>query len=321
MSFRSLLVRGLLLWWCLGCLLSYFWPNLFAGAFDPFVLSKPILRYLIVIIMFVIGCLLRPEELRQVWLRWPTVLAGTGIQYIAMPVLAWTLGTVFQLSGEDWIGLMMVACVPGAMASNVLTLIARGNVSYSISLTATATLLSPVVVPFMLFLTLHKEVALDPLEVFSTLVLTVVVPIVAGFSLCRVWKEFTRIMPFWGPVVANLTILWLIACVVGLNRDRLGQDTVVMVGILLLLNVLGYLSGYLGATGLRFPKPMRRALTIEVGMQNAGLGTTLALTLFEDQPGSAIPPALYTFGCMLTGTGLALFWGRGRETSTESIKY
>jgi BASS family bile acid:Na+ symporter len=118
-------------------------------------------------------------------------------------------------------------------------------------------------------------------------------------------------------VVANLVILWLIAVVVALNRHRLGQAGWDVLVALLAVNVLGYYAGYLGGMLLRLPEGMRRALTIEIGMQNAGLGTTLVLQLFPEQPAAAIPPALYTFGCMLTGTLLARWWA-WRDGSTET---
>jgi BASS family bile acid:Na+ symporter len=114
-------------------------------------------------------------------------------------------------------------------------------------------------------------------------------------------------------LIANLAILWIIAAVVGLTRDKLAQFDVVIVGALLGVNLLGYTAGYAGGLGLKLDESMRRALTLEVGMQNAGLGAMLATELFSDKPGVAIAPAMYTFGCMLTGTILARIWA-GRSS-------
>lgn len=307
---QSLVERWLLLWLCLSSLVAYLWTRLFPGAFDPFVASRSSLVYLIAGIMFAIGCLLPRDEVQRLARRWPTVLIGTILQYTTMPLLAYILGLLFVRDRNLFIGLMLVGCVPGAMASNVLTLAARGNVSYSISLTTLATILSPLVVPFTLYLTLHTRANVDPWETFRTLMWTVVLPVIGGYLICRFSPSFAAIMKRWGPVLANLLILWVIAVVVGINRDRLGQTTVLMAALLLLLNVLGYAAGYFGSGCLRFPEPMRRALTIEIGMQNAGLGAALATRLFEDCPTATIPPALYTFGCMLTGTILAHWWSR-----------
>ncbi len=117
----------------------------------------------------------------------------------------------------------------------------------------------------------------------------------------------------------QLAILLIITTVVALNRDRLEQITGVLIVVLLLLNSLGYLAGYTGARVLRLDEGMRRALSLEIGMQNAGVGTSLAMSLFE--PASAIPTAAYTFGCMLTGTLLAQWWAwfsDVRQTRSEN---
>lgn len=316
----SLLERYLLVWLVLLSGVSLFWDGFSPSAFDPFVGTKPLLPVLIAATMFSVGCLLPRDEVRRIARRWPSVLGGTAIQYTAMPLLAYGIGRSLELAPEAMIGLMMVGCVPGAMASNVLTLLARGNVTYSVSLTTSATLLSPLVVPLVLQWTLRAQVELDALKVCLSLIQQVVVPVVAGYTLCRFSERFERRMRTWGPVVAHLTILWIIAVVVALNRPALQgalglggspeAGAATLLGSLALLNLLGFTAGYLGGVLLRFPEGMRRALTLEVGMQNAGLGTVLALELFPDQPSAAIPPAIYTFGCMLTGTALAGIWAR-----------
>jgi len=123
-----------------------------------------------------------------------------------------------------------------------------------------------------------------------------------------------------GRAIANLVILWIIAVVVGKNREPLLALDARLFAALLLLNGLGYTIGYLGGYGVRLPESMRRALTLEVGMQNAGLGATLATELFPDRPEIALPPALYTFGCMLSGTLLARYWARKPLEKTEPNK-
>ena len=98
--------------------------------------------------------------------------------------------------------------------------------------------------------------------------------------------------------------------VVGMNRDRLPQLTPPLFLALLAVNGVGYVAGYTSGLSMRLPEAMRRALTLEVGMQNAGLGAFLATEFFPNHPTAAIPPALYTFGCMFTGTLLATAWAR-----------
>jgi BASS family bile acid:Na+ symporter len=233
-----------------------------------------------------------------------------------MPFLAYVFGNWFDLDPQFRLGVIMVGCVPGAMASNVLTLAARGNVSYSVSLTTCSTLLSPLVVPFALGMTLGTSQQLNPWDVGIKLLAEVAGPVIIGHLLCRRFPRMDAAMRHVAPVVANLTILWLIAVVVALNRKTLHSvfepqyrdAALVMVAALLAINLFGYLAGYLGGVALRIDDAMRRALTLEIGMQNAGLGTYLVLQLFPNDPAAAIPTALYTFGCMFTGALLAQLW-------------
>ncbi|HUT10971.1 MAG TPA: bile acid:sodium symporter family protein [Thermoguttaceae bacterium] len=303
-----MLERFLLLWLTLLGLLAYGWTEWLPAVRDPFVGSQPYLDWLIAATMFAIGSLLPRDEVRQVARQWPMVFGGTAIQYLSMPVLAYGIGRLFGFEGPTLVGVIMVGCVPGAMASNVLTLAARGNVSYSVSLTTSATLLSPLMVPLALKCALGQWKPFPAGEVSLSLLTTVVLPVVAGHMLSRMYRPFEAVARRVGSTVANLTILWIIAVVVALNRERLAHIDAAILWALLAVNLAGYLAGYGGGRLLRLPRPMRRALTLEVGMQNAGLGTWLVLKVFEDEPTTAIPTAIYTFGCMFTGTILARLW-------------
>ncbi|HTN74974.1 MAG TPA: bile acid:sodium symporter family protein, partial [Pirellulaceae bacterium] len=241
----------------------------------------------------------------------PAVISGTAVQYLSMPLLGYWMGKAWQLSDDNFIGIVMVGCVPGAMASNVLTLNARGNASYSVGLTTLATMLSPLVVPLALGLTLQRwdTEQIDLLwQSAFTLAWSVVLPVLLGFGLARSSASIGRVCERLGPATANLMILWVIAAVIAANRDRLMSFQFDVIGALVCVNLLGYVAGYLGGVLLRLDEPMRRALTLEVGMQNAGLGATLALALFPGRPAVAIAPALFMFGCMLSGTLLAQAW-------------
>jgi len=319
---RTLLERLLVVWLVLISLLAFWWPALSARClgtrFDPFAQSKPWLDLIIAVTMLAIGSLLPRDEIRQVLRRWPTVLGGTTVQYVSMPLLAYAVGRAMGFEGALLTGIIMVGCVPGAMASNVLTLAARANVSYSVSLTTSSTLLSPLAVPLALKLTLGRWQTFSAVDASLTLLWTVVLPVVAGHLLSRFVPAWAAGARAAGSIVANLTILWIIAVVVALNRDRLGQIHVMLLVGLLAINLGGYLAGLAGGRLMRLPQAMRRALTLEVGMQNAGLGTFLVLKMFQDQPKAAIPTALYTFGCMLTGTILARIWAEWGQSSESN---
>jgi len=311
--FRAWLERLLLVWLVALSAVVYFW-NDWSGyvssgtLYDPFRASQPILDYLIAATMLAVGSLLPQDEIRAVARQWPMVLTGTALQYLSMPLLGYFCGRLFGLDQALLIGTIIVGCVPGAMASNVLTMIGRGNVSYSVGLTTSATILSPLVVPLGLWLTLGRVVDFPVSKTFVSLCWMVVLPVLLGYALARFSRLWEAAAQRIGAIVANLTILWIIATVVAINRDRLAHLEVRLLLALATVNLGGYLAGYFGGRALGLPEPMRRAVTLEIGMQNAGLGTALALQLFPEMPQVAIPCALYTFGCMLTGTILARSW-------------
>ena len=320
----QLLRRNLLLWLIAFSTLAYVWTHIgqqVGITFDPFAASKPYLPALIAITMFSIGSLLPRDEVNNVFTHWPLVLAGTTVQYTTMPLLAYLVGRIWNFEGDQLVGVVLVGCVPGAMASNVLTMNAGGNTSYSVSLTTAATILSPLIVPLALRITLvsNDMMSVDALWHSSyLLLLTVVLPVVTGHLLTRFVSAFAACAKAWSTIIVNLVILWIIAVVVGLNRDRLAGTDFPLWTALFVLNILGYLAGYSSGWLFRMHAPMRRALTLEVGMQNAGLGATLATQLFPDRNATAIAPALYTFGCMLTGTVLAQTWTTFSNRKTQS---
>ncbi|QDT31122.1 bile acid:sodium symporter family protein [Thalassoglobus polymorphus] len=296
-----MLQRYLLFWLVLSSVVAGVWPN---DVPDPFLISKTWLGGLVAVVMFCVGTLLPKDEVLNVLKRWPLVIGGTAIQYAAMPFLAWLMATkVFGFTGDLMIGVILVGCVPGAMASNVLTMVARGNVSYSVGLTTSATLLSPLIVPIAMKLTLGKAVDAELLtNTAITLVKQVVIPVIAGFTLAQVSQTVAKYASKFSGTVANFSILWIIAVVVAVNRDNIQQLPLMLMWALLLINLGGYLCGQLGGRVLGIDSGMRRALMLEIGMQNAGIGASLAKTLFPDQPEIALPCGLFAFGCMTTGT-------------------
>lgn len=305
----AILERLMMLWLTLLCLIAYFFPA--AGIpFDPFVESKPYLANMIQLAMFAIGTLLPPDELRQLVRRWPTVLGGTATQYLAMPLLGYAAAMMFASSQADRIGLILCGTVPGAMASNVVTLLARGNISYSISLTTASTLLSPIAVPTALALFLGESLPLDWLKQFTDLLTTVVLPVASGHIVRRLFPACEPFIRRFCPSIGNVVILWIIAVVVALNRGHIAEGEPILIAAMLFINMLGFAAGYLSATAMGVEDSMRRALTLEVGMQNTGLGTTLALLWFPSIPGAAVAPAIYSFLATFTGACLARYWGR-----------
>ena len=325
--FKKILTKYLLIWLVLVCLLAFFWSNIFgADFFNPFFLKDEkargnLMSATISLTMLAVGSLLPFEEVKAVAKRWYKTLGGTCVQYLSMPLLAWGVAKLLHLEGAAFIGVVMAGCVPGAMASNVLTMTAKGNVSYSVGLTTLATLCSPIVVPATLeFFLEGSQIDFPAQKVMISLLETVVAPVIIGFTLARCFGWWRKLANAGAEIVANLAIIWIIAAVVSQNAANVSKTSSALLGAMLLLNVLGYLAGYFGGTALRLDAPMRRALTIEVGMQNAGLGTVLAMKYFPDQPEAALFCASYTFGCMFTGIILAQAFRFAAESAEKKAE-
>ncbi|MEM8912115.1 MAG: bile acid:sodium symporter family protein, partial [Planctomycetota bacterium] len=282
-------------------------------AHDPFLIHPWMLLALVAVTMYCLGIVLDRGELLELRQRPLSVLLGVLIQCTWMPFLAVLVVEALSLEGDIANGVLLVGCVPGAMASNVLTLTARGNVSYSVSLTTAATMLSPLTVPLTLMITSDLSASPSMMSPFRTamiLLATVVAPVTLGYFSKRLASTWSNALSSLAPRIASLALLWIIASVVAANRGRLSQVPLSWLMALLCMNLLGYAGGWFLGRLVGLPTAMRRALTLEVGMQNAGLGTALAATLFGTDSLTQIPTAAYTFGCMLTGTIVAGWWSR-----------
>ena len=318
------ILNSLLFWLVFTSLLAYAWP-VQQLQFDPFIpaasIKGPLIWALVACAMFFLGTLVRQDELRPLYKHPWWVVLGVLTQILVMPAAAWGVTQLIPLDRDIANGVILVGCVPGAMASNVLTSTARGSVAYSVSLTSVATLLSPLTVPLVLWVVASAATEKSLLESSIRLSMLVVLPTVLGFYACRTWSRFQNWTQVWGPRIASFTLLWIIVIVVAGDRENLMHVGLVLVLALLMINVVGYLAGWFVGGVAKLPQACRRALTLEVGMQNAGLGTALAVTLYGEDSLATIPTAAYTFGCMLTGTILAVGWQRGGESVEGPAEY
>ena len=313
--------RSLLFWLVFTSALAYLWP-VQQLAFDPFTppasIKTEFIWTLVAVAMFFLGTLVRRDELIPLFQRPWWVGLGVLTQVLVMPAVAWGVTRVIPMERDLAAGVILVGCVPGAMASNVLTSTARGSVAYSVSLTSVSTLLSPLTVPLVLWIVAGAETEQSLAWSSLRLSVLVVLPTIVGFTVCRVWKRCQGWAQVWSSRIASVTLLWIIVIVVASNRANLMNVGLVLAMALLLINVIGYLAGWIVGGVANLPEACRRALTLEVGMQNAGLGTALALTLYGEDTLATIPTAAYTFGCMLTGTILAVGWQKQGKCVEET---
>ncbi len=283
---------------------------------DAFLWLAPWFQWLFAATMFALGVVLHPDELR-VTLRQPRAIAlGVLAQYSIMPALGFAAASLSGLPPALAIGFIIVACAPGAMASNVIVYLAGGAVAYSIALTTVATFLSPLVTPTLVSWlgSVYLDIPFWPM--LQTILLTVLLPLLLGLGLRQMLQQRQGLLPFaeqLAPAVASLAIVLICSYAVAANHERLASIGLSLLLVVVIVNALGYLLGWQAARWFGFDARHRLTLAIEVGMQNAGLGVVLALKHFA--PESALPGALFAVWCILTSAGAASYLRRskGRE--------
>ena len=268
----------------------------------PFLVFEHVFLWLFAVTMFSLGIVLNPDELQQVRHQPRQIGLGLLTQFSVMPLLGAIAAYASGLPDAIALGLVIVACAPGAMASNVIVYLAGGALAYSIALTTVATLLSPILTPLLVEFIGGALLPIPFWPMMQTILLIVVLPIVLGMLVKRHLGQNARHMTDIAPALAVLSIVIICSYAVAANQARIAEVGAQLFMIVILVNLLGYLVGWQLARCYRFEKKLQIALTIEIGMQNAGLGVALALKHFP--PETALPGALFAFWCVLTAAGM-----------------
>jgi BASS family bile acid:Na+ symporter len=230
-----------------------------------------------------------------------------------MPIGGFLIAKLFGLGPEVAVGLILAGCAPGAMASNVMCYISKADTAYSVSLTTVSTLLCPIITPGLTKLLAGSVMDVEFLPMFLSVIKMVILPLGIGFCVRGMLKEkMDKIVQIF-PAISVTFIIFICSLVIALNRKYLGMLTVGIFGAAVLLNIYGMTTGYGIGSIFRMETARRRTLCIEIGMQNAGLGTVLALKHFGEK--SAIPTAIFVFICIITASLMAEFWSRQRANT------
>jgi BASS family bile acid:Na+ symporter len=292
------------LWIVLAGVVAYFWPQIFHGA-------ARFNLYFFALTMFGIGAVLTPKDflpvVRQPWL----ILLGTTAQYTIMPFGAYLVARIFDLSPELTAGLVLAGCAPGAMSSNVVCYIAGADTAYSVALTSVSTLLCPLLTAGLTKLLVDARLEVSFWKMFFDLIIMVIIPLAAGFTFRHFFSRAAEKMKDVFPAVSVTFIIFICAVVVAANRDRLAEMTSLLLLVVVILNIGGLLGGYLLGVIFKLGIPQRRTLSIEIGMQNAGMGSVLAIQNFG--PRAAVPTALFVYVCIFTAAILCEIWKRSRK--------
>lgn len=246
------------------------------------------------LIMFGMGMTLSPKDFRIVFSRPKDVIIGCAAQFTVMPLLAWVLSWLFDLPPELALGVILVGCCPGGTASNVITYLAKGDLALSVGMTATSTVLAPLLTPLLTWLMAGKFVDVDAVAMLMSIVYVVIGPIVAGFLIQRYMPRFTRWAVAYLPAFSSLMIALLVAIIVGHNSGQLLKGGMVVVLVVILHNIGGFSLGYVLGRLLGLSDDKRKAISIEVGMQNSGLASSLATIHFAAYPMAVVPGAIFS---------------------------
>ncbi len=293
-----------------------FWVLLFAilAFFRPawFLPLTAAIAPLLGLVMFGMGLTLKGEDFREVARHPIRVLIGVLAQFVIMPGLAWLLCRLLQLPAEIAVGVILVGCCPGGTASNVMTWLSRGDVALSVAITSVTTLLAPLVTPALVWLLASAWLPVSFAAMFLSILQVVLVPIALGLLAHRLLGERTRPVAEVLPLVSVFSIVVIIAAVVAASQARIAESGLLIMAVGMLHNGFGLLLGYLTGKLTGMPLAQRKALAIEVGMQNSGLGAALANAHFS--PLAAVPSALFSVWHNLSGSLLAALFRRLDDT-------
>jgi len=273
-----------------------------------FVWLKAYIPWILGIIMLGMGMTMTVDDFKGVLQSPKAVLIGVVAQFVVMPSLAFVLCKLFNLPPEIAVGVILVGCCPGGTASNVITYMAKGNVALSVACTSVSTLLAPVLTPAIFYLLASQWLKIDAASMFISILQVVLLPIVIGLIL-RTWlkrqvESYIQVMP----LVSVIAIVAIVAAIIGGSKAAIFQSGLLILAVVILHNGLGYLLGFTAARFFKLPYADSKAIAVEVGMQNSGLGVALAAVHFAASPITAVPSAIFSLWHNISGPALATYW-------------
>ena len=263
------------------------------------------INYLLMIVMFGMGLTMKLSDFAVVFSRPRDVIIGCLAQFTVMPLLAFMLGKIFGLNSELLVGVLLVGTCPGGTSSNVITYLSKGDTALSVGMTSVSTLLAPFLTPALTYLYLRTTVSVDVKSMFISILQVVILPIGLGLVINKLFGKYTSKIIYALPTVSVTAICLIVAAVVSHNSAKILSTGAVIFVIVILHNLLGYLCGYLIGILFKMDLPRKKAVAIEIGMQNSGLATTLATSSFPDLSMATVPGAIFSVWHNISGAVLA----------------
>ncbi len=252
------------------------------------------------VVMFGMGMTLKLEDFRLVFQRPRDVFVGALAQFTIMPGLAWLLAKGFNLPPDLAAGVILVGTCPGGTSSNVMTYLAKGDVALSVSMTMTTTILAPIVTPMLTWWLAGAWVDVSFTAMMMSIIQVVILPIVLGIVINTFFagtvQKFIKLLP----LVSVIAIVLIVGGVVSVSAQRIMETGLLVMGVVMLHNLGGYALGFAIAKALHMDIAKVKAISIEVGMQNSGLATSLAMTHFG--AAAAIPGAIFSVWHNISGS-------------------
>jgi len=273
-------------------------------------LKTSLINPLLGVIMFGMGLTLKAEDFRVVFSRPKDVIVGCLAQFTVMPLLAFALSRVFSLNEALTVGVVLVGCCPGGTASNVITYLAKGDLALSVGMTATSTLLAPVLTPLLVWLLVGETVDVNVAGMLLSILWVVILPIALGLLVKRLWPRTTERATAYLPALSSVAICLIVMIVIAANAGKLLSGGWIIVLVVMLHNILGLAVGYLIGVLLKMTPAKRKAISVEVGMQNSGLASSLATLHFAAYPMATIPGAVFSVWHNISGAIIARIYSR-----------
>jgi len=268
------------------------------------------INYLLMLVMFGMGLTLKLDDFKIVFLRPKDILIGCLAQFTIMPLLAFAIGKLFGLEAGLLAGVILVGTCPGGTSSNVITYLSKGDVALSVGMTSVNTLLAPLLTPAITYLLLKTTITVDVKSMFLSIVNIVIVPILLGFIINKFLGNYTQKAVSFLPMISVIAITLIVAAVVSHNSEKILSTGIIVFAIVILHNICGYICGYLLGVILKLPISKKKALSIEIGMQNSGLATSLAGTAFPSLAMATVPGAIFSVWHNISGAILANIFTR-----------
>lgn len=307
-KFSKFMTNMMAVWVILFTVLALIYPNLF-------IWIAPYITILLGVIMFTMGLTLSIDDFKEIFKQPIKVIVLALSQYLVMPIIAVSLVFLFNLPPEIAIGVILVGSSPGGTSSNVMTFLAKGNVALSVAATTVTTLLAPIVTPSLTLLLASTWLDISFSAMMVSILQVVLILVLLGLGVGLLFrKQVDRVVDVL-PMISMTGILGVMTAVTASNVDSILASGLIILLVVILHNSLGYVTGFLLGKIFKFNLADTKTISIEVGMQNSGLATTLAVQHFE--PVTALPGALFSVWHSLSGAVLANVFGKIKEKDSN----